>query len=124
MGSYTARKLPSEVAIREYWRDRLWREKGFDSPDEFMEPSVCFACGIADHDIEKAHIKARCEGGTDSPDNIHMLCPICHRDSEALTGGQYFKWLGERTFMDMAISASCRAGFNPWHETRQRGKEP
>jgi len=123
MTPLSARKPPSEKAIREYWRDKLWRVKGFDSPEEFMEPGVCFACGSYEGAVlERAHIKAKGEGGTDSPDNLHVLCHVCHQDSEGLSGERYFQWLKQRSFMDMITSASCRAGMNLWHETRQGGK--
>ena len=121
MGNDNARKLPSEASIREYWRDKLWKQKGYDSPDEFMEMGLCFACGSdAGKTPERAHIKARGEGGTDSPDNLHVLCHVCHKDSEGLSGERYFQWLKQRSFMDMITSASCRAGFNLWHETKQK----
>jgi len=73
------RMMPSERAIRTYWlRTDLPKDKGFDAI-EFMG-GICFACGM-DSKCERAHILARCVGGTDSAENLHMLCGICHKDS-------------------------------------------
>ena len=115
----TERKMPTEKAIRSHWVDRLWKIKGFDCPEEFMEPGVCFACtmvyGILNGKgcIERAHIKARVAGGDDSLENLHMLCPVCHKDSEFIPIENYMGWLVSRNSLDMIISAAIKRGFNP-----------
>lgn len=107
------RKMPSERAIRIHWSERLWQVKGFDSVVEFMENGTCFACGWNDGAAERAHIHARCNGGIDTAENLHMLCRICHKDSEGLEGERYWEWLMQRNALDRSISAAIRRGFNP-----------
>ena len=106
----TKRKMPTELAIRRHWAERLWKGKGYDSIEEFMECGVCFACGFEGN--ERAHILARVDGGDDSVENLHILCGICHKDSEFLDGGKYMTWLMERNAMDCVISEAVRGGFN------------
>lgn len=109
----TVRRMPTELAIRRHWCDRLWQAKGFDSPDEFMERGVCFACGMEGN--ERAHIIARSAGGSDDVENLHILCSQCHKDSEYLDGDKYMRWMLQRSFMDMATSALAKRGFNVWN---------
>ena len=109
------RRMPSESVIRAHWADRLWERKGFDSPDEFREVGVCFACGMNGDNVggvERCHILARCCGGSDDASNLHMLCRICHKDSEALDGERYWSWFFERTWLDAAASILARNGVN------------
>lgn len=109
----TKRKMPRESVIRRQWADRLWLAKGYDSAAEFMECGHCFACGF-DGELERAHVLARCVGGDDGAENLHMLCKICHKDSEGIDGAQYMDWLIARTIMDRAISSASRIGVNVW----------
>ena len=104
------RVMPTEEAIRKFWVDELWRKKGFDSKDEFLERGTCFACGMDGN--ERAHIKARSAGGSDDVSNIHILCGVCHKDSEYLDGGRYLSWVLSRTPLDMIMSASAKRGIN------------
>lgn len=105
------RKQFSEKAIRKHWVDRLWEKKGFDSPDEFMEKGICFACNLC-ADLEKAHIQALSIGGNDNLENIHLLCKICHKDSEYLEGKKYFDWLYSRNIIDVMFNIAGRKGVN------------
>jgi 5-methylcytosine-specific restriction endonuclease McrA len=104
--------MPVESVIRSYWADALWLRKGFDSPEEFMEPGVCFACGMDNDGVERCHILARCCGGSDDAANLHMLCRTCHKDSEGLDGEQYWSWFFERTWLDAWASLLARKGVN------------
>lgn len=109
------RRMPTEHDIRMFWCNTLWYRKGFDSPEEFMEHGICFACGMSSPDgIERAHIEPRCNGGVDGIENLHMLCRVCHKDSEFLTGIVYMKWLLERSAIDMPISVGVQHGRNIW----------
>lgn len=105
------RKMPSEKVIRSHWSKKLWAIKGYDSENEFLELGTCFACGM--HGDERAHILARSAGGSDTPENLHILCHVCHKDSEYLEGERYMAWLIERSPVDMFMSAAMRRGFNP-----------
>lgn len=103
--------MPSESAIRAHWAGRLWGPKGYDSSAEFLEPGTCFACGM-DGSV-RAHILARAAGGDDTPENLHILCDQCHKDSEYLDGDRYMAWLMRRNPLDRFIGSAMRAGFNP-----------
>ena len=102
--------MPTELAIRAHWADRLWLAKGYDSKAEFMERGTCFACGMSGS--ERAHILARVAGGDDTPENLHILCWVCHKDSEYLEGSAYMDWLMDRNALSMIMSAAARVGFN------------
>jgi hypothetical protein len=118
-----ARKMPTCDAIRRHWAEKLVEIGKFDSVQEVMEANYCFACGniveslspVADgeHDLgqilERAHIKARCEGGTDDLDNLHLLCEVCHKDSEIYSDSEYWEWLKARNLWDVALSLVWRS---------------
>lgn len=116
------RKMPTCDAIRRHWAKKLVEIDKFDSVEEVMEANYCFACGnIVDsldrtangegdlgQVLERAHIKARCEGGTDDLDNLHLLCEVCHKDSEIYSGDEYWEWLKKRNLWDVALSLAWR----------------
>jgi 5-methylcytosine-specific restriction endonuclease McrA len=111
--------MPTERTIRSYWATRLWERKGFDSIHEFMEEGLCFACGMTctraramSRRLERCHIEPRCDGGSDGADNLHMLCWVCHKDSEGLVGDRYWDWFWGRHWLDAAISLAARQGNN------------
>lgn len=52
----------------------------------------CFACGLHG-ELHRAHILARQEGGSDTVENLHLLCPKCHIESEYMKGELYWHWL-------------------------------
>jgi hypothetical protein len=62
---------------------------------------------------ERAHILARAAGGDDTPENLHILCGVCHKDSEYLEGSAYMDWLMDRSALSRMISGAVRCGFNP-----------
>jgi hypothetical protein len=76
-----------------------------------MERGTCFACGM--DGAERAHILARAVGGGDEVENLHILCGVCHKDSEYLDGGRYMGWLMQRSPVDRFMSGAMRCGFNP-----------
>jgi hypothetical protein len=88
----TKRKMPTIQAINRMWVGFLIHigriKKRADVHRHF-----CWVCGYeSDGPMERAHILARQDGGGDGPENIHMLCSTCHRQSEFLNGGMYFMW--------------------------------
>ena len=56
-----------------------------------MKNLFCFACGLHG-EVQRAHILARQEGGNDTVENLHLLCPKCHVESEYLKGELYWHW--------------------------------
>lgn len=91
--------LPKKQRVLEYWAPILISKYGWDVFDYVYEGlgikdggDVCFACHCTAK-TQRAHIMARCDGGTDEVDNIHLLCPSCHAESEGIDGDLYFDWL-------------------------------
>lgn len=104
------RRMPTKMAIRAHWAPILSAKPNdkFDSVEECMEADYCFGCGMLDFEgsswTERCHISARCDGGSDTVDNLHLLCPTCHKMSEYLSGDAYWKWLrSEKNFTHMAL---------------------
>jgi formate-dependent nitrite reductase cytochrome c552 subunit len=82
------RNMPSRVKIFEYWKNEF----------KVKNDNTCFKCGITSVFgdtiiVERAHILAVCDGGSDDVSNIHLLCKDCHRQSEAYDGDIYKLWL-------------------------------
>lgn len=108
------RKMPSDREVKEYWKnvEGFVELLGFDSTEEFCEDDYCFACGFIDGKLDRAHILGRTLGGSDLCSNLHLLCRICHKDSESISGQAYKSWLIERHLMDKAYSVISRTGVN------------
>ena len=109
----TKRKMPTALQIRKYWATRFdeFGDEFLDEYDFMDETKSCMACGGVYHTKpERAHILARQESGLDSVENLHLLCWVCHKDSELITGEEYWEWLRERTLLDRGISLGIRLG--------------
>lgn len=120
------RKMPALTLIQKHWASRLVEWGKFDSVKEVMEKPMdgetkqegyCFACGFAQSTLERAHILAKQLGGEDAVENLHCLCYWCHKDSESISGEEYWKWFHSRTVVDAAMSVTVRrAGMNAWSQ--------
>jgi hypothetical protein len=110
------KRMPSESEIREHWVRvaGFYARKGYESAPDFIGCDGCFACGLRNPGelLERAHIFPRVKGGSNESGNLHMLCHVCHKDSELLEGDAYWDWFWSRTASDSAISAMARAGAN------------
>ena len=51
--------------------------------------NTCMACGVVAHQIDRAHIIALQNGGTNDVSNFHLLCTVCHGESENLIDKSY-----------------------------------
>lgn len=96
------RTMPTMTQVRAHWAG--WVRDTLDDEDESpvtMEDGrkggLCYACGLYWADCERAHIVARCNGGTDTVDNLHPLCRSCHKASELHEGDDYWLWLDSWT---------------------------
>jgi hypothetical protein len=96
--------MPKPKAIYDYWTIGLGKntllEKGIEIPEQFRlgddvkrseKVLACFACG--DHEVQRCHIFPLTKGGTNTVENLHLLCPSCHVESELLVGDLYWRWL-------------------------------
>lgn len=78
--------MPSRFSIIETWKP-FFKERGIDIKNQ------CFACSFPIF-LERSHILSKTYGGSDEPENIHLLCKFCHLESEFLDNkNDYFKWL-------------------------------
>lgn len=96
--------LPTKKKIKEYWNIKVVEMKPntFDSVEQLNNKDYCFACGIVTNNhTERAHILARSVGGSDTEENLHLLCSICHKASEMLDGDEYVDWFVKRNHIDM-----------------------
>lgn len=94
------RRMPTKNQIKEYWWKRLVELEKFICKDEVFEDDYCFACGF-EAITERAHILAKCEGGSDEPSNLHLLCSHCHKTSEMLNGERYWQWFEKQNIFDV-----------------------
>ena len=105
--------MASKSKIRAHWVESLYISKGYDSQKEFLEADACFACGFdGPGTLERCHITALQDGGGNGAENLHLLCPCCHKDSEMLSGDAYWQWFNQRTFVDRLLSEAVKRGFN------------
>jgi len=90
--------LPRFADVFTYWAPRLAAigKELNDAPHtkDGRTQASCFACGHT-RPVDRAHIKARLEGGDDSVQNIHLLCRFCHQLSETMAPGHYARWFRE-----------------------------
>ena len=109
------RKMPNETAIRRYWVEAgLAERKRHSDQSDFLEKGFCFAC-LWERGAVRAHIVARCDGGSDDVSNLHMLCKSCHNASEWIVGeDQYWRWFDERTCYDSTLESMVTRGVNLW----------
>ena len=60
-----------------------------------VKSDTCMACGAVAHQIDRAHIfplRIDCKKGTNAESNIHLLCTVCHGESENLRDKSYEQW--------------------------------
>ena len=63
------RTMPTKAKIVEHWNAKY---------DEDFSANYCWGCGHKCNYLERAHLLAKCEGGTDEENNLILLCRICH----------------------------------------------
>lgn len=74
-------------AINQFWRQSYQLSKYLHTE----ENKCCYACGSTSN-LERAHILAKVSGGSDYASNFHILCRLCHAESENLDGADYWIW--------------------------------
>jgi hypothetical protein len=111
--SSNRKDMPKHGDIVVFWCDKLIEEHGKYWLDVFYDlypsqekltyvndrtakESPCFACGAHSEPLQRCHIKALCEGGSNAVDNIHLLCRYCHLESEMLSDNFYWKWFDKK----------------------------
>ena len=86
---------PTEHHIRAYWKEHplgehLNQVKGWINNGGKSE-RPCMACG--GYGNIKCHITPLSICGSNEYSNLHMLCDICHKESEGLYGYPYWLWI-------------------------------
>jgi hypothetical protein len=94
------RNMPSRIDVFNYWKNKL---------DSTVDDNTCFKCSATSIFgdaliVDRAHILAVCDNGTDEVDNIHLLCRGCHRESEAYSGNEYKLWFLSKNKEEFAKS--------------------
>ena len=96
--------MPSKKKIHEFWtsskyaHDVIQRYNGIlanNIDEEFgilPTQKVCYACGYL-YRLQRCHILAKQFGGSNSCENLHLLCSNCHWESERFSGDLYWAWL-------------------------------
>ena len=99
--------LPSHKEVAKYWCGKPLPGSDYIPLIDLDEPE-CFACGWcrleqvrsrkAQRDIwkglERAHVVASSLGGSDSPENLALLCKLCHEQSPDTTNPAIFwRWV-------------------------------
>jgi HNH endonuclease len=99
--------LPSYEAIAEYWCGKPLPGSN-RIPLEFIDGPLCFACGWSYRwqfrssraekslwkGLQRAHVVARSLNGSDTVENLVLLCDPCHKESPDTASPEIFwKWV-------------------------------
>ena len=88
----SATRKKHKGSIRKFWRER--EESKYFNKDWDDEEKTCFACGNDGYTITAAHIHPNQECKDNHRDsNLHLLCELCHKESEPLRDIAYWHWL-------------------------------
>ena len=65
------RNMPSHAKVFQYWQE---------NGAIFATKHICMHCGYEakGHNLDRAHIIAKCDGGPDTVDNLVLVCRPCH----------------------------------------------
>ena len=101
------------IEIMRYWAPIFDKRYGYDDISEWLRyiqqefnsyalaNQYCFACGplpataSAKRPCQRSHIVADSDGGSNTVENLHMLCDSCHSMSERLSIEGYWKWMDQ-----------------------------
>ena len=92
--------MPTRLAICMHWFEWMvenGKAKPFEPPNR-IACRRCMACGLDTENLERAHITAVSCGGGNEANNLHNLCPLCHKRSELIDNrDDYMSWAMRRT---------------------------
>jgi len=113
------RSMPKWIDIFEFWSKTSLVSIKTEFPKSFAE-NKCFACGVTyptGLNLERAHIQPLWTGGSNACENLHLLCHVCHKDSEDLgrpdkpkSMERYWAWFFSRNLQKRSISSRIRSG--------------
>lgn len=103
--------MPKKKEIVNFWYP-IFCDMGLEMDDELLRHYQCFVCAVHGPKLERAHIKALCDGGSNDVRNLHMLCASCHHESEMYSGRGYWAWFHQaREHKAAASLKAALAGF-------------
>lgn len=85
-------KLPSREKIAEFWQPRVEEFGIYHIHQDDLPHNECWACGNAMR-IERCHIEAYMDGGSNDASNLVLLCENCHTHSETLSIPTFWAWI-------------------------------
>lgn len=85
-------RLPSKDKIAAYWNGRIEQLGVFVPMQAELEEISCWACGRVGI-IERCHVVDYAHGGANAVENLVLLCPGCHAESENLSEPAFWNWL-------------------------------
>lgn len=92
-GNKVARNnLPSRAKIAEFWQPRVEEFGVYHAYQGELPPNECWACGNAMR-LERCHIEAHMDGGSNTVENLVLLCENCHTHSETLLPETFWQWI-------------------------------
>ena len=113
------RTMPTWNQVFDFWSKTSLPVIKHGFPSEFSE-NRCFACGVKypfGVKLERAHIHPLWLGGPNDASNLHLLCHVCHKDSENLgrpdkpkSLERYWAWFFSRDIRKRSISSRIRNG--------------
>jgi len=107
--------MPKADEIRQFWAYKLLALNKVIDVENVLDPITethfsssgkketlhtwqCFCCGRAGA-LDRAHIKAMSIGGTNTAENLHMLCRSCHVESEPYQDESYWRWFLSKPYL-------------------------
>jgi hypothetical protein len=114
--------MSSRAKILKHW-SKVFDDQGLHdvvcNDEKGCNTVGCFACGSSSR-VERAHIEALTDGGSNDVGNLHLLCRSCHHDSEAFSGNEYMEWfqwrLTQPGWMAARLSMLASAGKLPAYQ--------
>ncbi len=110
-------KMPSRAVIAEYWSPRIAEFGIFQIDQDELPEKECWACGKPH--VQRCHINDHAHGGTNTVDNLVLLCPGCHAESESLSPASFWPWIKNsrkskwRSLWDHTADKLIAAGYTP-----------
>jgi hypothetical protein len=110
-------KMPSRMAIAEYWSGRISEFGIFQIDQDELPDKECWACGKAH--VQRCHIDDYAHGGKNAVENLVLLCPGCHAESESLSPASFWPWVRNsrqtkwKSLWDHIADKMIAAGYTP-----------
>lgn len=114
--------MPTHKALYEFWSNKTGISNVKTSLQARWTKTTCMACANTYFDngtLDRAHIVPLWLGGNNACENLHLLCPTCHRDSELMWRSndnygygvlRYWNWFFERDYERANLSRQIRLG--------------